>query len=167
MSQQVINETVSPKEEGTRLDRWVKRRLSVTQGQLEKLLRSGQIRVDGSRAKAKDRLEAGMVVRLPPVHQPTESEKKAMKALKGMTPYFNKKIEASGFVNLGFYGIGQVYVVSTKKVSSIPQMQGVKIWSWEGDRVVEAMISSLKLVSVPLALPDVLIFCSRWIKCFC
>ncbi len=83
-------------------------------------------------------------------------EKKAMKALKGMTPYFNKKIEASGFVNLGFYGIGQVYVVSTKKVSSIPQMQGVKIWSWEGDRVVEAMISSLKLVSVPLALPDVL-----------
>ena len=80
MSQQVINETVSPKEEGTRLDRWVKRRLSVTQGQLEKLLRSGQIRVDGSRAKAKDRLEAGMVVRLPPVHQPTEAEKKAMKA---------------------------------------------------------------------------------------
>ena len=80
MSQQVINETVSPKEEGVRLDRWVKRRLPVTQGQLEKLLRSGQIRVDGARAKAKDRLTAGMVVRLPPVHQPTEEEKKARKA---------------------------------------------------------------------------------------
>ena len=84
------------------------------------------------------------------------SEEKAMKALKGMTPYFNEKIDAKGFVNLGFYGIGQVYVVSTKKVTSIPEMQGVKIWSWEGDRVVEAMISSLQLVSVPLALPDVL-----------
>ena len=47
MNQQVINETVSPKEEGVRLDRWVKRRLQVTQGKLEKLLRSGQIRVDG------------------------------------------------------------------------------------------------------------------------
>ena len=80
MNQQVINETVSPKEEGTRLDRWVKRRLSVTQGQLEKLLRSGQIRVDGSRAKANTRLEAGMVVRLPPVHQPTAAEKKARSA---------------------------------------------------------------------------------------
>lgn len=80
MTQQVINETVSPKEEGTRLDRWVKRRLPVTQGQIEKLLRSGQIRIDGARAKAKDRLAAGMVVRLPPVHQPTEQEKKARKA---------------------------------------------------------------------------------------
>lgn len=79
MNQQVINETVSPKEEGVRLDRWVKRRLQVTQGQLEKLLRSGQIRVDGSRAKANTRLEAGMVVRLPPVHQLTAEEKKAYK----------------------------------------------------------------------------------------
>ena len=81
---------------------------------------------------------------------------KGMKALEGMAPYFNEKISKSGFVNLGFYEIGQVYVVSSKKVTSIPEMQGIKIWSWEGDKVVEAMISSLELVSVPLALPDVL-----------
>ena len=80
MNSQVINETVNPKEGGTRLDRWVKRRLNVTQGQLEKLLRSGQIRVDGARAKANTRLEAGMVVRLPPLHQPTAAEKKARAA---------------------------------------------------------------------------------------
>ena len=79
MNQQVINETVSPKEEGVRLDRWVKRRLPVTQGQLEKLLRSGQIRVDGARAKANTRLEAGMVVRLPPIHKQTAEEKEAYK----------------------------------------------------------------------------------------
>ncbi|MCO4753126.1 MAG: TRAP transporter substrate-binding protein DctP [Bacteriovoracaceae bacterium] len=81
---------------------------------------------------------------------------KGMKALKGMASYFNQTIEKNGFVNLGFYEIGQVYVVSSKKVTSIPEMQGIKIWSWEGDKVVEAMISSLQLVSVPLALPDVL-----------
>ena len=75
MTRQVVNETVSPKEEGTRLDRWVKRRLPVTQGQLMKLLRTGQIRVDGSRAKANTRLEAGMVVRMPPLHEPTAQEK--------------------------------------------------------------------------------------------
>ncbi|MGB3626053.1 MAG: RluA family pseudouridine synthase, partial [Henriciella sp.] len=79
MNQQVINETVSPKEEGVRLDRWVKRRLPVTQGQLEKLLRSGQIRVDGSRAKANTRLEAGMVVRLPPIHKQSAEETAAYK----------------------------------------------------------------------------------------
>lgn len=81
---------------------------------------------------------------------------KGLKALKEMTPYLNQGIEKAGFVNLGFYEIGQVYVVSTKKVSSLAEMRGIKIWSWEGDKVVEAMIESLELVSVPLALPDVL-----------
>jgi 23S rRNA pseudouridine955/2504/2580 synthase len=66
MSRQVITETVSEKEGGVRLDRWVKRRMPMTQGELAKLLRTGQIRVDGARAKANTRLEAGMAVRLPP-----------------------------------------------------------------------------------------------------
>ena len=51
MSKQVITETVTEKEGGVRLDRWVKRRMPMTQGQVEKLLRTGQIRVDGARAK--------------------------------------------------------------------------------------------------------------------
>ena len=66
MNGQVITETVTEKESDTRLDRWVKRRLQITQGQLEKLLRTGQIRVDGARAKANTRLQTGMAVRLPP-----------------------------------------------------------------------------------------------------
>ena len=65
MSGQIVTETVSDKESGTRLDRWVKRRVPVTQGQIEKMLRTGQIRVDGSRAKANTRLETGQQVRLP------------------------------------------------------------------------------------------------------
>ena len=65
MSGQIITETVTDKEEGTRLDRWIKRRVPVTQGQVEKWLRTGQIRVDGGRAKANMRLESGMTVRLP------------------------------------------------------------------------------------------------------
>lgn len=65
MSGQIVTETVSDKEDGTRLDRWVKRRVQLTQGQVEKLLRTGQIRVDGSRAKANTRLATGQEVRLP------------------------------------------------------------------------------------------------------
>ena len=65
MSGQIVTETVSDKESGTRLDRWIKRRVPVTQGQIEKMLRTGQIRVDGSRAKANTRLETGQQVRLP------------------------------------------------------------------------------------------------------
>lgn len=65
MSGQVITETVSAKEAGARLDRWVKRRVQLTQGQIEKMLRTGQIRVNGARAKANQRLEEGHEVRLP------------------------------------------------------------------------------------------------------
>lgn len=51
-----------------RLDRWFKRRFpALGHGRLEKLLRTGQIRVDGKRAKASDRLEVGQVVRVPPL----------------------------------------------------------------------------------------------------
>lgn len=84
------------------------------------------------------------------------NREKGLKALKGMTPYFTKNLDRKGFTALGFYEVGQVYVVSTKEVTSIKKMKGIKIWSWEGDEVVRSMIESLKLVSVPLALPDVL-----------
>ncbi|MGH1420638.1 MAG: RluA family pseudouridine synthase [Hyphomonas sp.] len=65
MSGQIVTETVSDKEDDTRLDRWVKRRVQVTQGQVEKMLRTGQIRVDGAKAKSNTRLRTGMEVRLP------------------------------------------------------------------------------------------------------
>ncbi|MBM3629073.1 MAG: RluA family pseudouridine synthase, partial [Alphaproteobacteria bacterium] len=50
-----------------RLDRWLRRRVpGLTQGRIEKLLRKGEIRLDGKRADGKTRVYAGQVVRLPP-----------------------------------------------------------------------------------------------------
>ncbi|MCC6914920.1 MAG: RluA family pseudouridine synthase [Rhodospirillaceae bacterium] len=52
----------------TRLDRWLKRRFpELTQGRIEKLLRTGQIRVDGARVKSSQRVEAGQTIRVPPL----------------------------------------------------------------------------------------------------
>ena len=52
----------------TRLDRWLKRRWPhLNHIQINKLLRSGQIRVDGSRAKPDTRLVEGQQVRVPPL----------------------------------------------------------------------------------------------------
>ena len=66
-------EQVAADEAGLRLDRWVaRRRPDLPQGRLQKLLRTGQVRVDGRRARAGDRLEAGAVVRLPPFGPPPE-----------------------------------------------------------------------------------------------
>ena len=51
-----------------RLDRWFKTYYAgLPHSRLEKLLRTGQVRVDGSRAKASTRLEAGQTVRIPPL----------------------------------------------------------------------------------------------------
>jgi TRAP-type C4-dicarboxylate transport system substrate-binding protein len=81
---------------------------------------------------------------------------KALKILENMEPFFNKSFVKNEFQNLGFFEIGNVYFVSQKKTDSLQSMKGVKIWSWEGDELVSQMIESMKFVSVPLPLPDVL-----------
>jgi 23S rRNA pseudouridine955/2504/2580 synthase len=59
---------VGEDEGGQRLDRWFRRRFPhITQGRIEKLLRKGEIRLDGGRATAAQRIEAGQVVRVPPL----------------------------------------------------------------------------------------------------
>lgn len=51
-----------------RLDRWFKAHYpSLPFGHLQKLLRTGQVRVDGGRAKTSTRLSAGQSVRVPPI----------------------------------------------------------------------------------------------------
>jgi 23S rRNA pseudouridine955/2504/2580 synthase len=63
----VSSAEITREEDGIRLDRWFRRHYpGLTHGRLEKLLRTGQIRVDGKRAGASDRLAAGGRVRLPP-----------------------------------------------------------------------------------------------------
>ncbi|RTL59731.1 MAG: RluA family pseudouridine synthase [Hyphomicrobiales bacterium] len=60
--------TVKRDEAGLRLDRWFKTRFpEVSHGYLQKLLRSGQVRVDSKRVQANQRLEAGQNVRVPAV----------------------------------------------------------------------------------------------------
>lgn len=80
----------------------------------------------------------------------------AWNTLNKMSPYFNEKLKKNEFVNLGFIEIGMVYFVSQKEAANLDAMKGIKIWSWEGDKLVSTMIQELNLVSVPLALPDVL-----------
>lgn len=55
-------------EEGMRLDRWFKVHFpGLGFGHLQKLLRSGQIRVGGARAKSDTRVQAGQFIRIPPL----------------------------------------------------------------------------------------------------
>lgn len=65
---------IGKEEADQRLDRWFRRHFpALGHGRLEKLLRTGQIRLDGKRAKAGDRVEAGQVVRVPPLGEATQA----------------------------------------------------------------------------------------------
>lgn len=64
---------VTESESDLRLDRWFRRHFpQLGHGQLERLLRTGQVRVDGRRARAGLRLAAGQVIRVPPLPEPAE-----------------------------------------------------------------------------------------------
>tara|TARA_B100000886_G_scaffold318113_1_gene257877 strand:- start:1231 stop:2217 length:987 start_codon:yes stop_codon:yes gene_type:complete len=82
--------------------------------------------------------------------------KKALNTLNNLAPFFNKGFEKKNFVNLGFFELGNVYFVSQKKTKNIESLKGLKIWSWPGDDLVDAMIKEMDLISVPAPLPDVL-----------
>lgn len=70
--------TVADGDDDIRLDRWFKRRYpALTHGRLEKLLRTGQVRIDGGRAKANQRLSAGQVIRVPPLPQDADTPRRA------------------------------------------------------------------------------------------
>tara|TARA_A100001037_G_scaffold161501_1_gene145364 strand:- start:210 stop:1184 length:975 start_codon:yes stop_codon:yes gene_type:complete len=59
---------VAPDDGEVRLDRWFKRHFpDVPYGQVAKWLRTGQVRVDGHRAKPGQRLEPGQEIRIPPM----------------------------------------------------------------------------------------------------
>ncbi|MDP6344904.1 MAG: RluA family pseudouridine synthase, partial [Alphaproteobacteria bacterium] len=64
----VEHHAVSDDEAGLRLDRWFRRHFpELKHGRLERLLRKGQVRVDGARAKSGQRLNPGQDIRVPPL----------------------------------------------------------------------------------------------------
>ncbi len=64
----VRQQTVARDEDGMRLDRWFGVHFpEVTFGHLQKLIRTGQVRIDSARAKTNSRLSAGQQVRVPPL----------------------------------------------------------------------------------------------------
>ncbi|MEO0412319.1 MAG: RluA family pseudouridine synthase [Pseudomonadota bacterium] len=59
---------VAEDDDGIRLDRWFKRHVpALSFGQVSKMLRKGEVRLDGKRADAKTRIAAGQTLRIPPL----------------------------------------------------------------------------------------------------
>jgi 23S rRNA pseudouridine955/2504/2580 synthase len=88
--------TVTPDESGMRVDRFFEARFpGLSFSHIQRIIRKGEVRVNGRRAQPKDRLEAGQAVRIPPlkleapkpVRQDQVSDVKTRDFLKSITLY--------------------------------------------------------------------------------
>ena len=72
----IEHKQVDNDEAGMRLDRWFKVHYpGLGFGQLQKLLRSGQVRIDGGRAKSDTRVQPGQTIRIPPMEVDAKAPK--------------------------------------------------------------------------------------------
>ncbi len=69
-----------------------------------------------------------------------------------LMPVFQKK----GFTLLAKAETGFIYILSNSPIGSRKQMNGKKMWAWEGDPLVESMYKVYNIVPIPLPLTDVL-----------
>lgn len=68
--------TISADEDGIRLDHWFRQHYpALSHGQLQKMLRKGQVRLGGKRVKASDRVAGGQQVRIPPTLPPDPADR--------------------------------------------------------------------------------------------
>jgi 23S rRNA pseudouridine955/2504/2580 synthase len=93
MTGEVETISVSGDDGKLRLDRWFRRHYpALAHGRLEKLLRTGQIRVDGKRAKTGDRVAPGQLIRVPPLD---EAEHTASRAPYRISPADEAMLQAA------------------------------------------------------------------------
>ena len=100
----VFSKTIVDEDDGMRLDRWFKVNFpELSFGQLQKLIRTGQVRIDGSRVKTSTRLTEGQQVRIPPFNpqsvenkpkqsRPRKISKNDREALEQMTLFEDKDV---------------------------------------------------------------------------
>src|SRR5919112_3598421 len=75
--------TVAPDEAGMRVDRFLEARFpGLSFSHIQRVIRKGELRVNGRRVDSKDRLKAGQTVRIPPLK--TEPPKPAEGTSKGV-----------------------------------------------------------------------------------
>jgi 23S rRNA pseudouridine955/2504/2580 synthase len=124
--------TVGADDGDQRLDRWLRKRFPhLSQIQIEKLCRKGQIRVDGGRVKGATRIEAGQSVRVPPL---PDAASKPMREAPA-TPSTGDAAMIQGAVLWK-----DDHIIALNKPPGLPSQGG----SGQGNHHVDALAEALK-----------------------
>ena len=122
--------TVPPHDADTRLDRGLRRYFpQLTQGAVEKLCRTGQVRVDSARAKASDHVVPGQVIRVPPLPDAAAPSRPT----SGVSPADSKMIQDAVLWK-------DEHIIILNKPPGLPSQGG----SGQGDRHVDGLTEALK-----------------------
>lgn len=78
------------------------------------------------------------------------------KVYSGMKDYFVKAFDSKGFILMGWAEVGFVKIFSNKSITKRSDLDGMKMWMWEGDPLAESMYKAMGVTPVPLAITDVL-----------
>ena len=121
----VRQQYVARDEDGMRLDRWFQAHFpQVTFGHLQKLLRSGQVRVDSGRAKSNTRLSSGQLIRIPPLdaappRDPDATNPRDAEALRDLILYEDDELyvfnKPHGLASQGGSGVKPVPVLRASR----------------------------------------------------
>jgi 23S rRNA pseudouridine955/2504/2580 synthase len=123
--------TVTEDEGEQRLDKWLRRRFpQLNQVAVEKLCRTGQLRIDKGRAKASDRVAPGMVIRVPPL---PDAPPAAAARVPGVSAADAKMIQAAVLWK-------DEHIIILNKPAGLPSQGG----SGQGDRHVDGLTEALK-----------------------
>ena len=115
MSGAVQHLEVEPGEAGQRIDRWLRAKFpGLTQGRIEKMLRKGEVRLDGGRTKSNTRIEAHQMVRVPPF---SEGEAPPPKEMRGIS-----EADAAFIRSIVIYE--DVHMIALDKPPGIPVQGG-------------------------------------------
>jgi len=123
--------TVTEDEGEQRLDKWLRRRFpQLNQVAVEKLCRTGQIRVDSGRVKASDRVLPGQTVRVPPL---PDAAPRTEARVQGVSAADAKMIQAAVLWK-------DEHMIVLNKPAGLPSQGG----SGQGDRQVDGLAEALK-----------------------
>ncbi|WP_374398153.1 RluA family pseudouridine synthase [Tabrizicola sp.] len=129
MSVQML--TVTEDEGEQRLDKWLRRRFpQLNQVAVEKLCRTGQIRVDSGRVKASDRVLPGQTVRVPPL---PDAAPRTEARVQGVSAADARMIQAAVLWK-------DEHMIVLNKPAGLPSQGG----SGQGDRHVDGLSEALK-----------------------
>jgi len=77
-------------------------------------------------------------------------------ALQKNVKFLEDALLSKDYKALGFYELGNIYLVTNKKAESLEQLKkDIKVWVWPNDPVALNMVESLGLTSSPLSVAEV------------